>query len=154
MGKEGAYLIRDSETIQGALCLCVYKQKVVYTYRILQTHGGNYTLQASSGVEEKFFETLPDLIKNYKRRNQGLATRLRYSVKRQKDLETDSVSDEQLDYESNSSYGKRYSTVQVTVVKSAGSPAQQRTREKCKERDSWPCGGPVSRIISVRQERR
>ncbi|XP_018616449.1 SH2 domain-containing protein 1A [Scleropages formosus] len=99
MGKEGAYLIRDSETIQGALCLCVYKQKVVYTYRILQTHGGNYTLQASSGVEEKFFETLPDLIKNYKRRNQGLATRLRYSVKRQKDLETDSVSDEQLDYE-------------------------------------------------------
>uniref|UniRef100_A0A8C7WUD8 SH2 domain-containing protein n=1 Tax=Oryzias sinensis TaxID=183150 RepID=A0A8C7WUD8_9TELE len=25
--KDGAYLIRDSETIQGAMCLCVTKQK-------------------------------------------------------------------------------------------------------------------------------
>ncbi|KAG7487346.1 hypothetical protein MATL_G00022140 [Megalops atlanticus] len=44
-GKDGSFLIRDSETIQGALCLCVYKQSVVYTYRILQTHSGYYTLQ-------------------------------------------------------------------------------------------------------------
>ncbi|XP_050954803.1 SH2 domain-containing protein 1B [Labeo rohita] len=81
-GRDGTYLIRDSETIQGALCLCVYKQKVVYTYRILQTHNGEFTLQASSGVEEKFFKTMNELIHHYKRKNQGLATHLRRSLKR------------------------------------------------------------------------
>ncbi|KAG9283415.1 SH2 domain-containing protein 1B-like [Astyanax mexicanus] len=87
-GKDGAYLIRDSETIQGAMCLCVYKQKVVYTYRLLQTHTGYYTLQASTGTQEMYFKTLQDLIRHYKKRNKGLATRLRYSVKR-KNIETE-----------------------------------------------------------------
>ncbi|KAK2870160.1 hypothetical protein QQF64_021885 [Cirrhinus molitorella] len=80
-GRDGTYLIRDSETIQGALCLCVYKQKVVYTYRILQTHTGYFTLQASSGTEEKFFKTMKELIRHYKQRNQGLATHLCRSLK-------------------------------------------------------------------------
>ncbi|NP_001189421.1 uncharacterized protein LOC100000923 [Danio rerio] len=81
-GRDGTYLIRDSETIQGAMCLCVYKHKVVYTYRILQTHSGSFTLQASSGVEEKFFKNMKDLIHHYKQNNQGLATRLRHALKR------------------------------------------------------------------------
>ncbi|XP_017542433.1 SH2 domain-containing protein 1B [Pygocentrus nattereri] len=81
-GKDGSYLIRDSETIQGALCLCVYKQKIVYTYRILQTHTGYYTLQTCTGTQELYFKTLQELIRHYKKRNQGLSTRLRYSVKR------------------------------------------------------------------------
>lgn len=80
--KDGAYLIRDSETIQGAMCLCVYKQRVVYTYRLLQTHTGYYTLLTTGGIEETFFKTLDDLIRHYKRRNQGLAMHLRHSVKR------------------------------------------------------------------------
>ncbi|XP_041817268.1 SH2 domain-containing protein 1B [Chelmon rostratus] len=80
--KDGAYLIRDSETIQGAMCLCVYKQKVVYTYRLLQTHTGHYTVTTAGGLEETFFKTLDDLIRHYKRRNQGLAMHLRHSVKR------------------------------------------------------------------------
>ncbi|XP_040921711.1 SH2 domain-containing protein 1B2 [Toxotes jaculatrix] len=80
--KDGAYLIRDSETIQGAMCLCVYKKKVVYTYRLLQTHTGQYTLLTSGGLEETFFKNLDDLIRHYKRKNQGLAMHLRHSVKR------------------------------------------------------------------------
>ncbi|XP_032407962.1 SH2 domain-containing protein 1B [Xiphophorus hellerii] len=80
--KDGAYLIRESETIQGALCLCVYKQKVVYTYRILQAHNGNYTLLTAGGLQETYFKTLGDLIRNYKRKNQGLAIHLRHSVKK------------------------------------------------------------------------
>uniref|UniRef100_A0A8D3ABT7 SH2 domain-containing protein n=1 Tax=Scophthalmus maximus TaxID=52904 RepID=A0A8D3ABT7_SCOMX len=88
--KDGAYLIRDSETIRGALCLCVYKKKVVYTYRLLQTCTGQYTLQGSEGVEEGveevFFKTLDDLVRNYKRKNQGLAMHLRHSVKRKSAL--------------------------------------------------------------------
>ncbi|CAN9506211.1 unnamed protein product [Ophioblennius macclurei] len=80
--KDGAYLIRDSETIQGALCLCVLKQKVVYTYRLMQTHSGSYTLLTAGGVQEMFFKTLDDLICHYKKKNQGLAIHLRHSVKR------------------------------------------------------------------------
>ncbi|XP_036381688.1 SH2 domain-containing protein 1B-like [Megalops cyprinoides] len=98
-GKDGSFLIRDSETIQGALCLCVYKQRVVYTYRILQNHAGYYTLQASAGVQEKFFKTLEELIKNYKKSEQGLAVRLRHGVKRKSQLQDKHVQDETLDYE-------------------------------------------------------
>lgn len=80
--RDGAYLIRESETIQGALCLCVYKQRVVYTYRILQAHNGNYTLLTAGGLQETYFKTLDDLIRNYKRKNQGLAMHLRRAVKK------------------------------------------------------------------------
>ncbi|XP_028288207.1 SH2 domain-containing protein 1B [Parambassis ranga] len=84
--KDGAYLLRDSETIQGALCLCVYKQKVVYTYRLLQAHNGQYTLVTAGGLQETFFKTLDDLIHHYKRKNQGLTIHLRRAVKRKTDL--------------------------------------------------------------------
>ncbi|XP_032360455.1 SH2 domain-containing protein 1B [Etheostoma spectabile] len=80
--KDGAYLIRDSETIQGAMCLCVYKQRVVYTYRLLQTHNGNYTVMTAGGADEMFFKNLDDLVRHYKRKNRGLAMHLRHSVKR------------------------------------------------------------------------
>ncbi|XP_039982222.1 SH2 domain-containing protein 1A [Xiphias gladius] len=80
--RDGAYLIRDSETIKGAMCLCVYKKKVVYTYRVLQTHTGQYTLLTAGGLEQTFYKTLDDLIRNFKRKNQGLAMQLRHSVKR------------------------------------------------------------------------
>lgn len=39
-------------------------------------------LQTAGGLEETFFKTLDDLIRHYKRRNQGLAMHLRHSVKR------------------------------------------------------------------------
>ncbi|XP_024121305.1 SH2 domain-containing protein 1B [Oryzias melastigma] len=84
--KDGAYLIRDSETIQGAMCLCVLKWKVVHTYRLFRTHSGNYTLMTATGVNESTFKTLDDLIRNYKRRNQGLVMHLRHAVKRKMDL--------------------------------------------------------------------
>ncbi|XP_060717894.1 SH2 domain-containing protein 1B [Tachysurus vachellii] len=98
-GKDGAFLIRDSETIHGAMCLCVYKKKVVYTYRILQTHTGYYTLQSGAGVKEKFFKTLEDLVHHYKKRNRGLATRLRCAVKRKQTDQESVLADEEPDYE-------------------------------------------------------
>lgn len=100
-GKDGAYLIRDSETIQGAMCLCVLKSNVVYTYRLLQSHSGSFTLQTASGVEEKFFKTLRDLVKYYKKTGQGLAVHLRHSVKRKTEFLTAAfkVVDEEPEYE-------------------------------------------------------
>ncbi|XP_051970430.1 SH2 domain-containing protein 1B-like [Xyrauchen texanus] len=103
-GKDGTYLIRESETLQGALCLCVYNQKVVCTYRIHQTHTGQFTVQTNSGVEEKCFKSLKDLIRHYKQRNQGLATHLRHALKRKMLQEQPRcpeplVPDEENDYE-------------------------------------------------------
>ncbi|KAG9329807.1 hypothetical protein JZ751_028966 [Albula glossodonta] len=83
-GRDGSFLIRASETIQGALCLCVYKEKTVYTYRIHQNHSGHYTLQTSVNTQEKFFGTLEELVENYKKKDQGLVTCLRHAVKRRK----------------------------------------------------------------------
>ncbi|XP_063062329.1 SH2 domain-containing protein 1B [Engraulis encrasicolus] len=97
--KDGSYLIRDSETIQGALCLCVFKQRIVYTYRILQTHHGHYTLQTSQGVEERFFKTLHELVTHYKRKNQGLAIHLKHGVKRKVLPPDPHIADESADYE-------------------------------------------------------
>ncbi|XP_024910233.1 SH2 domain-containing protein 1B [Cynoglossus semilaevis] len=80
--KDGAYLIRDSETIQGAMCLCVYKKKVVYTYRLFRTFSGQIALMTARGVEEIFFKSVEDLILYFKKKNRGLAMHLRHSVKR------------------------------------------------------------------------
>ncbi|XP_072307427.1 SH2 domain-containing protein 1B-like [Eucyclogobius newberryi] len=80
--KDGAYLIRDSETFQGAMCLCVYKKHVIYTYRLLKTLSGQYTLLASGEVAPVYFKSLDDLIQHYKRKNQGLTMHLRHSIKR------------------------------------------------------------------------
>ncbi|KAI5629523.1 SH2 domain-containing protein 1B [Silurus asotus] len=39
-GKDGSYLLRDSQSERGALCLCVRKAPFVHTYRIVQSHQG------------------------------------------------------------------------------------------------------------------
>ncbi|XP_059900670.1 SH2 domain-containing protein 1B [Gadus macrocephalus] len=77
--KEGAFLLRDSETVDGGLCLCVYKQDIVYTYRVM-TSGRRYSLIAAEGVPKVYFSNLQELIVHYRKKDQGLATHLRFSV--------------------------------------------------------------------------
>uniref|UniRef100_A0A8C0ANI2 SH2 domain-containing protein n=1 Tax=Buteo japonicus TaxID=224669 RepID=A0A8C0ANI2_9AVES len=78
-GKNGSYLIRESESVEGALCLYL-----IYTYRIFREHQGYFRIQTSEGVPAKIFRTLKDLIYNYHKPDQGLITNLRYPVKKQK----------------------------------------------------------------------
>ncbi|NXP09764.1 SH21B protein, partial [Thinocorus orbignyianus] len=83
-GKNGSYLIRESESMEGALCLCVFFENLIYTYRIFREHQGNFRIQTAEGVSERIFKTLKDLIYTYEKPNQGLITNLRYPVEKSK----------------------------------------------------------------------
>ncbi|XP_010204043.1 SH2 domain-containing protein 1B [Colius striatus] len=83
-GKNGSYLIRESESVEGALCLCVFFEEFIYTYRIFREQEGYFRIQTTEGTPDMIFRTLKDLIYNYEKPNQGLITNLRYPVKKPK----------------------------------------------------------------------
>ncbi|NXG08005.1 SH21B protein, partial [Sakesphorus luctuosus] len=82
--KNGSYLIRESESVEGALCLCVFFENIIYTYRIFREHQGYFRIQTSEGVPERIFRTLNDLIYTFEKPDQGLITNLCYPVKKMK----------------------------------------------------------------------
>ncbi|XP_010222211.1 PREDICTED: SH2 domain-containing protein 1B [Tinamus guttatus] len=109
-GKNGSYLIRESETVAGALCLCVFFEDIIYTYRIFREHQGYFRIQTSEGVPERTFRTLKDLIYTYEKPNQGLITNLRYPVMKHKPPQRSS----RFTSATNDVYnGKKYKTVKV-----------------------------------------
>ncbi|XP_044297428.1 SH2 domain-containing protein 1B-like isoform X2 [Varanus komodoensis] len=81
-GKNGSFLIRNSESIPGVLCLCVFYEQRIYTYRIFRKHNGHFMIQASESMLKQDFKTLKDIITTYRKPNQGLVINLRYPVNR------------------------------------------------------------------------
>ncbi|XP_032382090.1 phosphatidylinositol 3,4,5-trisphosphate 5-phosphatase 1 isoform X1 [Etheostoma spectabile] len=85
--RDGSFLIRASESIQGAYALCVLYQNCVYTYRILPNEDKKLSVQASEGVPNMFFSMLPELVEAYYSPNMGLVTHLQYPVQREEDVD-------------------------------------------------------------------
>ncbi|XP_053547445.1 SH2 domain-containing protein 1A [Bombina bombina] len=81
-GRDGSYLLRDSETVPGMYCLCVLHKDLIYTYRVHQTATGSWTAEAAPGVPRRMFRKVQNLISAYEKPNQGIAIHLQYPVER------------------------------------------------------------------------
>ncbi|KAM9324048.1 SH2 domain-containing protein 1A [Gastrophryne carolinensis] len=81
-GKDGSYLLRDSETLSGVYCLCVLQGNLIYTYRVSQTITGSWSAEAAPGVPKRMFRKIQNLISAYQKPGQGIATHLQHPVER------------------------------------------------------------------------
>ncbi|NXN34233.1 SH21A protein, partial [Nycticryphes semicollaris] len=79
-GINGSYLLRDSETVPGAYCLCVLHNGFVYTYRVSQTETGSWSAETAPGVHRRFFRKVNNLISAFEKPDQGIITPLKHPV--------------------------------------------------------------------------
>ncbi|KAI4877121.1 hypothetical protein NFI96_026478 [Prochilodus magdalenae] len=66
-GKDGSFLLRDSQSVPGALCLCVRKTPFVRTYRIEHSSQG-WAIETMNREKPQWFQSVDSLIECYRNR--------------------------------------------------------------------------------------
>ncbi|KAJ8348238.1 hypothetical protein SKAU_G00268270 [Synaphobranchus kaupii] len=84
VGKDGSFLIRNSETKPGVYCICVLFNECVYTYRLYQALGGSWVAESSPGVQKRYFRNVKNLIAALQKPDQGIAMPLLFPVNAEK----------------------------------------------------------------------
>ncbi|XP_030837928.1 phosphatidylinositol 3,4,5-trisphosphate 5-phosphatase 2B isoform X1 [Strongylocentrotus purpuratus] len=104
-GKDGAFVVRDSENIKGAYVLSVLCDSRIYQYRIVPDSGGPGFLMKSSDPNSKFhpFSNLSELVNSYKITNNGLCCPLQHPVEAKKEEEDQDTDDEDERFSSDTS---------------------------------------------------
>ncbi|KAF7689006.1 SH2 domain containing 1A duplicate a [Silurus meridionalis] len=79
-GRDGSFLIRDSETVPGSYCICVLCDQCVFTYRLFQVEGKVWKTDTAPGVKERLFRNVQNLLAAYQEPDQGIAIPLQFPV--------------------------------------------------------------------------
>ncbi|TUL60858.1 SH2 domain-containing protein 1A [Bagarius yarrelli] len=80
-GRDGSFLLRDSETVPGTYCICVLSDQHVFTYRVYQVEGNVWKMETDPGVKARLFRNVRNLLAVYENPNQGIAIPLRFPVR-------------------------------------------------------------------------
>ncbi|XP_030251532.1 SH2 domain-containing protein 1A-like [Sparus aurata] len=87
-GRDGCYLLRNSDSVPGVFCLCVLSCGYVYTYRLHKDDAGSWAAETTPGVQKRYFRQIKNLIAAFQKPGQGLAEPLRYPVTAQSRAQT------------------------------------------------------------------
>lgn len=79
-GRDGCYLVRNSDSVPGVFCLCVLSKGYVYTYRLHKDDAGSWAAETTPGVAKRYFRHMKNLIAAFQKPGQGLAMPLLYPV--------------------------------------------------------------------------
>ncbi|XP_026185822.1 SH2 domain containing 1A duplicate a [Mastacembelus armatus] len=87
-GRDGCYLIRNSDSVPGVFCLCVLHNGYVYTYRLHKDDAGSWAAETTPGVQKRYFRKIKNLIAAFQKPGQGIAMPLLYPVTAQRRAQT------------------------------------------------------------------
>ncbi|XP_034454010.1 SH2 domain-containing protein 1A-like [Hippoglossus hippoglossus] len=87
-GRNGCYLVRNSDSVADVFCLCVLCRGYVYTYRLHKDDAGSWAAETTPGVQKRYFRQIRNLIAAFQEPEQGIAMPLLYPVTAQRRAET------------------------------------------------------------------
>ncbi|XP_049898323.1 SH2 domain-containing protein 1A [Epinephelus moara] len=87
-GRDGCYLVRNSDSVPGVYCLCVLYNGYVYTYRLHKDDAGSWAAETTPGVQKRYFRQIRNLIAAFQKPGQGIAMPLLYPVTAQRRAQT------------------------------------------------------------------
>ncbi|XP_072252200.1 SH2 domain-containing protein 1A-like [Leuresthes tenuis] len=103
-GRDGCYLVRNSDSVPGVFCLCVLCNGFVYTYRLHKDDAGSWAAETTQGVQKRYFRKIQNLIAAFQKPGQGIAIPLLYPVTAQRRAQTHTEPGNSLSPTHNSPY--------------------------------------------------